>query len=60
VAELERRDRGILGFDVGERRDPAGMNADDIAEEPFQHIDVVAGLVGQPSQAQVPRQSSRS
>ena len=47
VAEFQRRDRGVLGLDLRQRRDRAGMNADDVAEEPFQHVDVVAGLVGQ-------------
>ena len=47
VAEFQRRDRGILGFDFRKRGDGAGMNADDVAEKPFQHIDVMAGLVGE-------------
>ena len=47
IAEFQRGDRGVLGFDFGKRGDGAGVNADDIAEEPFQHIDVMAGLVGE-------------
>ena len=47
VAEFQRCDRRVLGLDLCQRRDGAGMNADDIAEKPFQHVDVMAGLVGE-------------
>src|SRR3982074_3732397 len=47
VAELQRRDRGVLRLDLHERRDRAGMNADNIAKKPLEHIDMMTGLVGE-------------
>src|SRR6185295_8314522 len=45
VAELQRGDRRVFGFDLCQRRHGAGVYADDLAEEPLQHVDMVAGLV---------------
>jgi len=47
IAEFQRRDRGVLGFDFCKCRDRARMDADDVAEKPFQHIDMMTGLVAQ-------------
>src|SRR5260221_868458 len=47
VAEFQRCNRGIFSFNPGKRRNRASMNADDIAKEPLQHIDMMAGLVGE-------------
>lgn len=38
------RDRGVLGLNLGQRCDGAGMKVDDIAKKLFQRVDAMAGL----------------
>src|SRR5205085_844604 len=47
VAEFQRCDRGVLGLDFYKRGEGPRMDADDVAEKPFQHVDMMARLVGQ-------------
>src|SRR5260370_33306356 len=47
IAELERCDRGVFRFDLYKRCGRACMNAHDIAKKPFQHIDMMTGLVSE-------------
>jgi hypothetical protein len=42
-------DGRVLRLDVHERRGGSRMHAADVAEEPFEHIDVMAGLIGKDS-----------
>src|SRR4051794_19529930 len=47
VAELQRCHGRVFSFDFRQGRNRAPVNAHNVSKEPFQHIDVMAGLVSQ-------------
>ena len=47
VAKFQRRNSGILRLDLYQGGRCPSVNADDVAEKPLQHIDVMACLISQ-------------
>lgn len=54
VAEFQDGRAGILGFDVAGEGGGRGHDALDVADQPIQHIDVVAGLVHEGAAVEFP------
>ena len=46
IAKADRGHRGVFGLDVHQRGRPARMHALDLAHEPPEHVDMMAGLIG--------------